>query len=259
MMNTAAVLSAFDQQLRRNAPPDDSQSTVEFTGDVVRQTSTASGWNGVLWSDLREETADAVIAQQIAHFTAHGLGFEWKHYAHDQPADLPQRLLAAGFVAEPRETLVIGESAAQAVEVPVPAGITLRPVLDADGVDLMMRVHEQAFGTDSGRLRHWVLNQMAELGDRFAAVVAMHGDLPVSAGRVLLHEGTDFASLWSGGTVPEWRGRGIYRSLVAHRARYAAERGYRYLQVDASDDSRPILERLGFAALTVTTPFQYTP
>ncbi len=57
--------------------------------------------------------------------------------------------------------------------------------------------------------------------------------------------------------MAEWRGRGLYRALIAFRARIAAERGYRYLQVDASDQSRPILERLGFVALTTTTPYVY--
>ncbi|MBO0514362.1 GNAT family N-acetyltransferase, partial [Streptomyces beijiangensis] len=63
--------------------------------------------------------------------------------------------------------------------------------------------------------------------------------------------------LWGGGTAPEWRGKGIYRALVAYRAAIAAERGYRYLQVDATDDSRPILERLGFTRLSTTTPYVY--
>jgi hypothetical protein len=44
---------------------------------------------------------------------------------------------------------------------------------------------------------------------------------------------------------------------VAHRARLAAERGYRYLQVDAMPDSRPILRRLGFTELATTTPFTH--
>lgn len=39
----------------------------------------------------------------------------------------------------------------------------------------------------------------------------------------------------------------------------AAARGVRFLQVDASDDSRPILERLGFVAITTTTPYVWTP
>jgi hypothetical protein len=40
------------------------------------------------------------------------------------------------------------------------------------------------------------------------------------------------------------------RALVAHRAMLAAQRGRRYIEVDASDDSRPLLERLGFVAAT---------
>ncbi len=56
----------------------------------------------------------------------------------------------------------------------------------------------------------------------------------MSSARLELTPGGDFAGLWGGGTVPEWRGRGLYRALVAHRARIAAERGYRHLLVDAS-------------------------
>jgi GNAT superfamily N-acetyltransferase len=70
-----------------------------------------------------------------------------------------------------------------------------------------------------------------------------------------VHPGTEFAGLWGGGTVPGWRGRGIYRALVGHRAGVAAGLGYRYLQVDASSQSRPILHGLGFAALSTTTPY----
>ncbi|HVB27523.1 MAG TPA: GNAT family N-acetyltransferase, partial [Mycobacteriales bacterium] len=77
--------------------------------------------------------------------------------------------------------------------------------------------------------------------------------------RIEFLPGRDFASLWGGGTLPAWRRRGIYRALVAHRAQLAAARGYRFLQVDASAQSRPVLERLGFASLAVTTPFAWSP
>jgi GNAT superfamily N-acetyltransferase len=85
------------------------------------------------------------------------------------------------------------------------------------------------------------------------------GDEPLCAARLELHPGTGFARLWGGGTVPAWRGRGLYRALVAHRARVAAEHGYAYLQVDASAQSRPVLQRLGFAVLSTTTPYTYRP
>ena len=48
-------------------------------------------------------------------------------------------------------------------------------------------------------------------------------------------------------------------AVIAHRANLAAARGLRYLQVDTSDDSRPILQRLGFVAVTTTTPYIWSP
>ena len=40
----------------------------------------------------------------------------------------------------------------------------------------------------------------------------------VCAGRLDMVPGTEFGGLWGGSTVPAWRGRGIYRALVAARA-----------------------------------------
>jgi hypothetical protein len=76
---------------------------------------------------------------------------------------------------------------------------------------------------------------------------------------VRFEHGTDFATLWGGATLPGWRRRGIYRATVAYRANLAAERGFRFMTVDASADSRPILERLGFVAVTTTTPYVWSP
>ncbi|MFJ4437475.1 acetyltransferase [Streptomyces sp. NPDC088923] len=82
---------------------------------------------------------------------------------------------------------------------------------------------------------------------------------PLHAARIEFVPGTDFAGLWGGSTLAAWRGRGLYRATVAARARTAAARGVRYLQVDASADSAPILRRLGFLELTTTTPYIWTP
>ncbi|SCE37611.1 Acetyltransferase (GNAT) family protein [Streptomyces sp. DvalAA-14] len=212
----------------------------------------------MLWSALDEDTADAAIAEQVRWLAGpEGVGreFEWKLYAHDRPADLGARLLAAGFTPEPAETLMVAEVAALPLDVQPPAGVRLEPVTDAAGLALMAEVHAGAFGGDDSRLNARLLDQLTHRPDALTAVVAMAGERPVSSARMEFHPGTDFASLWGGGTVPAWRGRGIYRALIAHRARIAAARNIRYLQVDASDDSRPILRRLGFAPLGVTTPY----
>ena len=45
--------------------------------------------------------------------------------------------------------------------------------------------------------------------------------------------------------------------MVALRASCARERGFRYLQADAMESSRPLFARLGFAELATTTPFMW--
>jgi GNAT superfamily N-acetyltransferase len=256
-MDHSAVLALYDRDMRENATPDGPGARIERVDGVVRQIADAHGWNGVLWSGLDAAVADRAIQDQIAHFTGLGRDFEWKLYGHDTPEDLGARLTAAGFRAEPQETLLIGESERLAVDAEPPAGIRLVRVTDPPGVDLLVDVHEKAFGADGTRLRHRLLARLAADPGTVVAVVALAGDEPVSAARMELVPGTRFAGLWGGGTVEAWRGRGIYRALVAHRARVAAALGYRYLQVDASAMSRPILERLGFHALSTTTPYLY--
>lgn len=258
-MDHAAVLALYDRDMREGALPDGPDARVERTGSVVRQVASAQGWNGIVWSSSAAADADVVIAEQIAYFTGLGQEFEWKVYGHDRPADLGQRLAAAGFTPEPVETLMIGETQDLLFDAELPDGVRIVPVTDRAGVDLVADVHEKAFGTDASRLRHQMLARLIADPDSVVAVVALAGDEPVSSARMELVPGTRFAGLWGGGTVDGWRGRGIYRALVAHRARAAAERGCRYLQVDASDQSRPILERLGFAALSTTTPYVYVP
>jgi GNAT superfamily N-acetyltransferase len=253
-MDAEAVLAAFDEQVRRHPA---NEGRVEREGGVVRAVAGAGGWNGVTWSDLDEEGADAAIAAQIARFAEVPGSWEWKHYSYDRPPDLPDRLVAAGFEREPEETLLVAEIADLDLDVAPPPGVELRPVVDRDGVDTLVAVHDEVFGGDHGPLGASVLAGLTANPSTVAAVVAYAGETPISAGRVEYRAGTEFAGLWGGGTVAAWRRRGVFRALVAHRGRLAAELGFRYLQVDASPDSRPILGRLGFVELATTTPFTH--
>ncbi|MFD7136972.1 GNAT family N-acetyltransferase [Streptomyces sp. NPDC059894] len=258
-MDHAAVRALYDRDMREGARPDGPGARIERHGNVVRQVASAQGWNGVVWSSLGTADADAAIAGQIAYFSRIDREFEWKLYGHDGPADLGRRLADAGFRPGPEETLMIGETRDLLSGAEPPDGVRVLPVTDPAGVDLLAEVHERAFGADASRLRRHLLACLSDAPDTVVAVVAVAGDEPVSSARMELVPGTGFAGLWGGGTVEGWRGRGVYRALVAHRARAAAERGYRYLQVDASDLSRPVLERLGFAAVSTTTPYVYAP
>ena len=254
------MLAAYNAQVRRSARPDGSGALIEADGHVVRwMTVDGRGWSGIAWSDLDEANADRVIASQVALFRDRAEKFEWKLYDYDRPPDLRRRLLAAGFAAEDSEALMAADVAAVTAPVKLPAGVRLLPVTDEAGVGLLIDVHERVFGTDHSQLRRSLLAQLRDSPELTAMVVAMAGDEPVCSARIEFLPGREFASMWGGGTLPQWRGRGIYRALVAYRAGLAAARGYRYLQVDALPDSRPILERLGFARLATTTPYVWQP
>ena len=254
-MDRAAVLEAYDEQIRRRPQPEGRDDRVETDGTVVRQLSGPDGWNGVLWSRLDAATADAAIAAQVARFAEHGHPWEWKHYSHDPPPDLARRLETAGFEPEEAEALLVAEVAALDLDAAPPPGVEVVMARDADGVDQVVAVHDEVFGSDGSGLRRPLLAALQQKVPPMLGVVALAGGRPVAAARAEFHQGTDFASLWGGGTVPEWRGHGIFRALVARRAAFAAARGYRYVQVDALPTSEPILARLGFVRLATTTPY----
>lgn len=259
-MDPVYVRTAFGRQVRRSVLADGSGARIEAAGRVVRSVAVdGRGWSGITWSDLDDAAADAVITEQAAYFRGLGQKFEWKLYDYDRPPDLARRLVAACFVPADEETLMVADVAGLATDVLLPEGITLLPVSDDAGVGLLIEVHERVFGTDHSRLRGSLLSQLRQTPDLTEMVVAMAGDQPVCSARVEFLPRRDFASMWGGGTLPSWRGNGIYRALVAYRARLAAARGYPYLQVDASAESRPILERLGFVSLARTAPYLWRP
>ncbi|MGH3740436.1 MAG: GNAT family N-acetyltransferase, partial [Micromonosporaceae bacterium] len=211
-MDPHAVLAAFDEQIRRR--PSAGDRHVEQTENVIRIVS--SWWAGVVWSRLDPGNADTVIAAEIERFTALDREWEWKHYSYDKPDDLPDRLRRAGFAPEPTEALMVAETAELALDVPPSPGVQLTPVVDRDGVSQLVAVHDEVFGGDHSAMGQEMLTDLRRDPEAGAAVVAMAGDTPVAGGRVEFHHGAEFASLWGGGTIADWRGRGVFRSLVAY-------------------------------------------
>ncbi len=253
-MDRDFILGLFNTQMRRDPPPS-AGSRVEIDRLVTRVVSDGPGWSGVVWSDLADGDVDDAITAQIERFSSTEGDWEWKWYSYDTPDDLPARLHAAGFVPDAVEALLIAEVARLDLAASPPPGVELAAVVDRDGADDLVAVHDEVFGGSHADLGEAVL---AALDDDLsvAAVVARSDGVPIAAGRVEFPAGRDFAGLWGGGTLPAWRGRGVFRSLVSYRAALASQRGYRYLQVDASSDSQPILERLGFVRLAQTTPYR---
>lgn len=256
------MLATYDTQLRTRVPdPLPDGTTVERDGPVVRFLGFAGG-GFVLYRDLAGVTGDALdelIARQVRAFAERGERFEWKLHGHDLPADLPQRLLGAGFVPEDTETVVIGRVADVTGEPQLPEGVSLREVTTRADFERIAGMERAVWGDDHSSLVDMLESERAADPEALAIVVA-EADATVVCAAWIRYEGdSEFATLWGGATLAGWRRRGIYRATVVYRANLAAARGYRFLEVDASDDSRPILERLGFTPVTTTTPYVWSP
>jgi GNAT superfamily N-acetyltransferase len=260
--SVAELLLAYDVQLRGRVPDRlPSGVQVERDGPLVRWLGLKQG-GFVEYRDLgglEGAELDELIARQLRVFAARGERFEWKLHGHDRPRDLPQRLRSAGLSPEDVETVVIAPVAEIAGRPLLPEDLSLREVVDRADLDRIPTLVEEATGEDPGWLAQSLEAEQAVDPEALRIVVVQAGSEIVCAGWVRFEQGTDFASLWCGATLPAWRRRGIYRAIVAYRANLAAERGFQFISVDASANSRPILQRLGFVAVTTTTPYVWSP
>jgi GNAT superfamily N-acetyltransferase len=257
---TADLLAAFDAQARAEPPQPPPGISYEQDGPVLRVVGAERGFiSAPRDTGLRGAGLDRLIARQRDYFTGRGEAVEWKTYAYDQPPDLVARLRAAGFEAEDLETVLVGATAAMATEPVLPPGVTLRQVAASADMHRIAAMEAAAWGADRPGAAEHLIREVAAAPDDYLVLVAEAGRQVVAAAWISLPQRGDFAGLWGGATLREWRRRGIYRALVAARARLAAARGVPWLQVDASSDSAPILRRLGFLELTTTTPYVWTP
>ncbi|MBB1256891.1 GNAT family N-acetyltransferase [Streptomyces sp. OF3] len=255
------LLAAYDAQLRgwNGRLPDGAR--LETDGPLVRVVGLHQGFvSGPRDLALPPAELDDLIARQRDYFAARGESVEWKTRSHDLPPDLPDRLRAAGFEPDEPETVLVARTDDIAVSDPVlPPGVELRTVTDPADLHRLAAMQAEVWGEDKSWLADELNALIASGDDTVTVLVAETEGEVVSSCRLVVEPGTDFAGLWGGATLAAWRGRGIYRATVAARARLAAAAGYRYVYVDASPDSAPILRRLGFTAITGTTPYIWTP
>jgi len=236
--------------------------TAERDGPVVRFYGGPGEQGWVLYRDLdglEGEALDELIARQVDFYAERGERFEWKYHGHDLPTDLPYRLLAHGFVPEDTETIVIASVDDIAGEPVLPDGVALREVTERADLERIEGLESAVWGTEESWVVDMLESEVKLDPESITIVVAEAGDTVVCAAWIRFEPGTEFGTLWGGATLQEWRRKGIYRATVTYRANLAQERAKRYLETDASDDSNPILQRLGFVPVTTTTPYVWSP
>ncbi|WP_334151989.1 GNAT family N-acetyltransferase [Microbacterium sp.] len=256
------LLAAYDAQLRTDA---ETAHALSSTVSGPLRMAVFPGGRGFVSSAALQDADAAQIAalveMVVEHFGAQeGITeVEWKTRGHDRAPGLVEALTVHGFVAEEPESIMIGEAGVLAQEVAVPDGIRIRRARTDADVWAMEEMQGAVFGDPHWKVRAETTMQRLRADDDVELWIAEADGRIVSAGRLEPVGGTEFAGLWGGATLGDWRGRGIYRALTAERARSALARGKRYLHSDSTEFSRPILERSGLIKVSTTTPYVWTP
>lgn len=253
-MNHQEILALFDQQERIG---------VEFPGlrkevlpQVVRFVSPPGGYSFILYSRLDQETVESAIAEQVDYFDALGQPFEWKVYDYDAPPDLRQRLAARSFAVGDAEAVMVLELDQIPASLLQPVTADVRRITTRARLEDVVHIKNEVWGRNFDGLQER-LGAHLDIPDYLSVYVAYVDDIPACAAWIYFQPGSQFGGLWGGSTVPAYRGRGLYTAVLAVRAQEALRRGCRFLTIDASPMSRPIVARHGFQLLTMTYPCEW--
>lgn len=259
--DAAALLHAYDEQLRTEAEVRTAVAVTRLGPLLLARFGSGRGF--VTYRDLAGADLPTIrewLLRVREHFASEEVTeVEWKTRGHDRVPGLVEALGEAGFVPEDDESIMVGPAAALTAEVALPAGVTLRTIRSESDVRAMSAMTDRVFGDPVSPDRADRLLRMLDDDSGIELWVAEAEGAMVSSGRLEPVPGTDFAGLWGGSTVAEWRGRGIYRALTAARARSALRLGKSLLHSDSTELSRPILERSGLVKVSTTRPYVWRP
>jgi GNAT superfamily N-acetyltransferase len=207
------------------------------------------GPNSAAWIRAGERDADEVVDEVRAVFAARRLPLMWILDPDTEPADFDRRLEARGALpdAHAPETAVMVLPIDARIDAPSIPGLELHDALaGAERFRQADAVNAEAFSDfdrDRGPLERRRANQLAA-GNRRLLLATVDGAPAGSAG-LILHP-PEGAIINGGAVRPSFRGRGIYRTLVAERLRIARDAGVGGLSVWGGPMSAPILAKLGF-------------
>jgi hypothetical protein len=255
-MNKSQTVTLYDQDQRIDIEYPAARR--EVTPHVVRHINTSGAGEGFIsYSQLNDINADNIIREQVNYFESIGQDFEWKLYDYDQPSDLKERLESHGFVIEEAEAIMVLdlEDAPEILWQPIHHNV--QQITDPKKLVDVQSVEQQVWEEDHSFLLEFLGNALKRYPDQMSVYVAYINEQPASAAWIYFPKHNQFASLWGGSTVSTFRKQGLYTALLAVRVQEAKSRQVKFLTVDASPMSRPILEKIGFEMIAYSYPCKW--
>ncbi|MCY4009236.1 MAG: GNAT family N-acetyltransferase [Anaerolineaceae bacterium] len=193
------------------------------------------------------EDAAATLAQALAVYAEMGELFGFCVGPLSQPTDWAARLQAAGF------TLAVATAGMVRTDLQTPIrhnpAVRVRRATREDIPDLC-RVYSEGYPIPANTAAPFLEWVWALGGHHYLAWLEGMAE-PVTAANLFPFPGSKILVLQGAATLPDYRGRGLYTSILAQRIADAAEMGMEaaILQADRSS-SAPICARLGFTEIT---------
>lgn len=255
-MDKSKIIDLYNQDQRKDVEYPGMQR--EVTPNVVRHVDiSGAGEGSVIYSQLTETDANEVIREQVSYFKGIGQGFEWKLYDYDQPADLKARLTAHGFIVEEEEAVMVLDLDEAPTALWQPVLHDVQRIKDPGKLSDVQRIEQDVWNEDFCGLMQYLGESLSQYPDQMSVYMAYADGQPASAAWIYFPAHSQFASLWGGSTIERFRKQGLFTALLNIRAQEAKSRGVRYLTVDASPMSRPILEKFGFALIAYSYPCKW--
>jgi GNAT superfamily N-acetyltransferase len=253
-MNKNSLLTRYDKDLRMRIMYPEARR--EITGDVVRFIRKAPGMNFVSFTFATERQLDRVIDRELEYFTPMQQPFTWKVYDHDLLPSLKDKLGSHSFVGDddPADVMVLTlKDAAADLFQPVKADI--RRITTRDGLKDVIHVLDTVYGGHNS----WVNDRLGmhlQIPGYLSVYVAYVEEQPASIAWTYFPQG-QFATLFAGSTIPEYRKQGLYTNLLSVRLQEIRTRGYPFAVVETGAMSLPIVAKHGFQHLTTVWDYEW--
>jgi hypothetical protein len=251
-----SMIALYDQDQRKDVEYPDMRR--EVTPNVVRHIDTSGSGEGIItYSQLNETNADETIREQVSYFENIGQDFEWKLYDYDQPPDLKEKLGSYGYAIEEAEAIMVLDLEGAPGILWQPVRQNVQRIIDPEKIADVLTIEGQVWNEDFSWLGEYLGGTLRKYPEQMSVYVAYIDEQPASAAWTYFPKHSQFASLWGGSTVSGFRKQGLYTALLAVRTQEAKARQVRYLTVDASPMSRPILEKFGFEMIAYSYPCKW--
>lgn len=246
---SADILATLDDERRASGEP-------APVGGVVREYSADRSECRVVYS---HNASEDVIGSETARAESEGYALEWKLYAHDVPADLRDRLLAAGFEPGDAENVLVVPVSANTLNAFGPTDYRIRRITDKNGLEEVAEIARQIGRRNVESERRELAAVLRDTPEAMSIYVAYVDGEPAASGRVYFRDAGTVAELAGGRTKTTHRKRGLLTALVAARMGEALARGRSLMFLDALPASERTLTKRGFRVVTQTQPFVYQP